>query len=151
MVSANFRLLPVYGGRLQKDAKTMTKDQWIIAVSCAAEAATGLVLLAAPSLLASLLLGVDAVGVATVIGRIGGITLISLAVACWPRTRAGSNAPYFGMLIYSVAVAFILTQAGLAGGTSGVLLWPAVLYHLIMSVLLALALSHRRSVRTSEG
>ncbi len=52
-------------------------------------------------------------------------------MACWPGT------PLLGMLIYSAAVAPYLGYLGLSGAASGLLLWPAVVLHLILSVLLA--------------
>ena len=96
-----------------------------------AEAATGLALLLAPSTVGQLLLGVELTGPATTVARVAGIALIALAVACWPGT------PLLGMLIYSVAVAAYLSYLGLSGAASGLLLWPAVVLHLILSVLLA--------------
>jgi hypothetical protein len=41
-----------------------------------------------------------------------------------------------GLLAYSAAVAVYLAALGL-GGATGVLLWPAVVLHAILSVLLA--------------
>ena len=96
-----------------------------------AEAATGLALLLAPSTVGQLLLGVELTGPATTVARVAGIALIALAVACWPGT------PLLGMLIYSAAVAAYLGYLGLSGAASGLLLWPAVVLHLILSVLLA--------------
>ena len=62
-----------------------------------------------------------------------GIALISLAVACWPGT------PLVGMLAYSAAATLYLAYLGFAGGPVGPLLWPAVVLHLILTVLLARA------------
>ena len=41
------------------------------------------------------------------------------------------------MLIYSGAVALYLAYAGLALGFAGILLWPAVVLHAILTILLA--------------
>ena len=96
-----------------------------------AEAATGLALLVAPSLVARLLLGEDTTGIAVPIARVTGIALIGLGVAC------GSGTPRLGMLIYSAGVAVVLGYAGLVGSASGALLWPAVLAHAVLTALLA--------------
>jgi hypothetical protein len=40
------------------------------------------------------------------------------------------------MLIYSVAAALFLAYLGLAIGLTGVLLWPAVVVHVILAALL---------------
>jgi hypothetical protein len=106
-----------------------------------AEASTGLALILAPSLVGHWLLGVDLTGVAVLVARVAGIALLALAVACWPGT------PLLAMLMYGAAIALYLAYLGLAGGTSGPLLWPAVGLHVVLTA--ALALAHR-SDKTSE-
>ena len=97
------------------------------------EAATGLALLIVPSLAGGLLLGEDLTGIAIPVARVAGIALIALGVACWP------GPPRVGMLTYSAAVTLYLAYLGVAGGLSGILLWPAVVLHAVLSVLLARA------------
>ena len=48
---------------------------------------------------------------------------------------AGRPSPLVGMLTYSVAVTFLLAYIGFAG-SAGVLLWPAIVLHAVLSVLL---------------
>ncbi len=101
------------------------------------ELATGLAFLVVPSLVAQLLLGAELTGIAVPVARVLGIALIALAVACWPGT------PLIGMLTYSVAVALYLAYLGFAGGASGMLLWPVVILHSILTIFLARAvISH---------
>jgi hypothetical protein len=45
------------------------------------------------------------------------------------------------MLTYSVTVTLYLAYIGIAGGPTGILLWPAVVLHLILTILLARALT----------
>ena len=97
----------------------------------AAEAATGLALLVVPSLVGQLLLGEELTGIAAVVARVAGIALISLGLACWP------GPPRVGMLVYSAGVALYLAFSGIAGGAAGILLWPAVALHLILTAALA--------------
>jgi hypothetical protein len=97
------------------------------------EAATGVALLIVPSLVGQLLLGEPLTGVAIPVARVAGIALIGLGIACWP------GPPLIGMLTYSAAVTLYLAYLGLAGGFGGVLLWPAVVLHLLLVALLALA------------
>jgi hypothetical protein len=97
------------------------------------EAATGLVLLIAPSLAGQLLLGDSMAGIAIPVARVAGIALIALGVACWP------GPPLAGMLIYSTGVTLYLAYLGIAGGVAGVLLWPAVALHATLTVLLGRA------------
>jgi hypothetical protein len=95
-----------------------------------AEVATGLGLLIVPSLVGQLLLGEQLAGVAIPVARVCGIALIALGIACWP------GPPLVGMLTYSALVTLYLAYLGFAGGLSGVLLWPAVMLHAILTALL---------------
>jgi len=90
------------------------------------EAATGVALLIVPSLVGQLLLGEPLTGVAIPVARVAGIALIGLGIACWP------GPPLIGILTYSAAVTLYLAYLGLAGGFGGVLLWPAVVLHLLL-------------------
>jgi len=96
-----------------------------------AEAATGLALLIAPALVGQLLLGERLTGIAVPVARVAGIALIALGIACWP------GPPLLGMLSYSALVTLYLSYMGFAEGLAGVLLWPAVTLHLILTTLLA--------------
>ena len=98
------------------------------------EAATGLGLLIVPSLVGRWLLGTELTGVAIPVARVLGIALIALGVACWPGWPA-----LYGMLTYSALAALYLAYAGLGGEFAGKLLWPAVVLHAILTVLLARA------------
>ena len=92
---------------------------------------SGLALLVISCLVGRLLLGEDLAGVAIVVARALGIALIAFGIACSP------GPPRVGMLIYSGAVALYLAYAGLALGFASILLWPAVVLHAILMILLA--------------
>jgi hypothetical protein len=102
----------------------------VFVLAAVSEAATGLALVIVPSLVGRLLLGEELTGVAIAVARVLGIALIALGVACWPGT------PLVGMLTYSAAVTLYLAYVGFAGGLSGILLWPAVVLHVILTALL---------------
>jgi len=104
----------------------------VLTLAAVLEAATGLALLMAPALVARLLLGSEATGVAVPVARVLGIALVALGVACWP-----DRTPLCGMLTYSAGVTLFLGYLGFAGRFTGVLLWPAVIAHLILTALLA--------------
>ena len=94
------------------------------------EAATGLTLLIVPSFVGQLLLGEQLTGVAVPVARVAGIALIALGIACWP------GPPLVGMLSYSVFATLYLAYLGFAGSLTGVLLWPVVVLHVILTALL---------------
>ena len=106
------------------------------------EAATGVALLLVPSLVGQLLLGAELTGIAVTVARVAGIALIALGVACWP------GPPLLGMLIYSAAVTLYLAYLGFAGGATGMLLWPAVVLHAILTALLTRALARGNGTKT---
>ena len=105
----------------------------VLVLAAVSEAATGVALLIVPSLVGQLLFGAELTGMAVPVARVTGIALIALGVACWPGT------PLVGMLTYGVAVTLYLAYVGFAGGLTGILLWPAVVLHGILTVLLVRA------------
>lgn len=106
---------------------------WTLDLAALGEGATGLALLLVPALVGELLFGSALTGMAIPVARVAGIALISLALACW------RSSPLAGMLAYSIAVTFYLAAIGLAGDFTGVLLWPAIALHGLLSLLLARA------------
>ena len=105
----------------------------VLIFAAVGEAATGLGLLIVPSFAAQLLLGDAMVGIAIPFARVAGIALIALGIACWP------GPPFVGMLGYGAAVTLYLAYLGIAGGFSGILLWPAVALHAALTILLGRA------------
>ncbi len=114
----------------------------VLVLAAVSEAATGLALLIVPSLVGQLLLGSELIGIAVTVARVAGIALISLGVACWP------GPPLVGMLTYSVAVTLYLAYLGFGGGLTGILLWPAVVLHVILTALLTRALARGEATKT---
>jgi hypothetical protein len=102
----------------------------ILVFASVGEGATGLALLIVPSLVGQLLLGEDLTGIAIPVARVAGIALTALGIACWPGT------PLLGMLTYCTVVTLNL---GFAGVLTGVLLWPAVALHVVLTILLGRA------------
>lgn len=114
----------------------------VLTLAAIGEAATGLALLIAPSITGQLLLGEALAGMAIPVARVAGIALIALGVACWPGT------PLIGMLTYSAAVTLYLAYLGFAGGAAGVLLWPAVGLHVILTALLTWSSTSDKETKT---
>ena len=104
----------------------------VLIFAAVAELVTGAALLIVPLL--RLLLGDDLSGVAVPVARVAGIALIGLGIACWP------GPPLAGMVTYSAAVTLYLAYLGIGGGATGIFLWPAVAFHLVLSALLGRAL-----------
>jgi hypothetical protein len=105
-----------------------------LALTAIIEAATGLALVIAPSLVGRLLFGAEFTGVANPVARVTGIALLALGVGCWPVSSA-----LCGMLTYSGLVTLYLLYLAIRGEWVGPLLWPVVALHGILTVLLARA------------
>ena len=110
----------------------------ILAFGVVLEVITGLALIFKPAIVIKLLLGVEASGMEMVIGRCFGIGLFGLVFACWPDTQksVSGTAAFRGMLIFNALIAAYLAYLGIAGHLGGVLLWPAVALHAVMTGLL---------------
>src|SRR5882724_7561428 len=106
----------------------------LLTVVAVAEGATGVAFIVMPSVIGRLLLGAELTGVAIPISHVTGIALIALGIACLPRSTA-----LLGMLTYTVLVTPYLFYLGIRGEWVGVLLWPAVILHMILTALLARA------------
>jgi hypothetical protein len=111
-------------------------------LAAVSEAATEVALLMVPSLVGQLLFGAALTGMAMTVARVTGIALIAFGVACWPGTAL------VGMLTYSVAVTLNLAYVGFAGGLTGILLWPAVVLHVILTALLTRAPTSDQETKT---
>ncbi len=113
----------------------------VLVLAAVSEAATGLALLIVPSLVGRLLLGEELTGVAIPVARVAGIALIALGVACWPGPAL------VGMLTYGAVVTLYLAYLGFTG-LAGILLWPAVVLHVILTALLIWASTKDKETKT---
>jgi hypothetical protein len=111
----------------------------LLIVSALLEAGVGIGLLAAPPLVAQVLLGValDAPA-ALAVARIGGAALLALGIACWLAASEAQSCAARGvvsaMVIYNLGAALVLGASGITSHLAGVGLWPAVILHAVMTV-----------------
>jgi len=117
----------------------------VLIVAAVAEGLTGLALLIVPSLVGRLLLGEALSGIAIPVARVAGLALIALGVACCP------GPPLVGMLTYSAFVTLYLAYLGLAAGLTGILLWPAVVLHAILTALLSRVPTKDKEMKNVTG
>ena len=106
----------------------------LLGLTAIIEAATGLALIIAPSLVGRLLFGEELAGIVIPVARVLGIALLALGVCCWPGSTA-----LCGMLTYSALVTLYLLYLGIRGEWVGPLLWPVVVIHALLTALLARA------------
>jgi len=106
----------------------------ILTVAAVLELATGMALVIVPSLIGRLLFGEEFTGIVMPVARVLGIALIALGVGCLPGSTA-----LCGMLTYSGLATLYLLSVAIRGEWVGPLLWPVVVLHGILTVLLAWA------------
>jgi hypothetical protein len=108
-----------------------------VAVAAGVEVATGLVLIIRPSVFVWLLFGAELSGAGLALGRLAGFALLALALACWPGGAADVRSALLALLVFSVLTTVYLAYLGISGALIGILLWPAVALHGVLTILLA--------------
>jgi len=105
------------------------------------EILTALALIIAPAAVAWLILGDRASATGVALGQIAGLVLLSLGVACYPRSLTIGNfdQAVLGMLTYNTLIAIYLIYLGIGGGASGVALGPVAATHAVLALLFAQA------------
>ena len=113
---------------------------WVL-IAAAVEVISGLVLIIRPELFISLLLGAGLTPASEILGRLAGLALLALAVACQPMMNAGgrTGSAVQALLVFSAVTALYLVYVGIHGELVGVLLWPAAATHAGLAILLARA------------
>ena len=109
----------------------------VVVIAAALEAGTGALLLAAPDVLAWLLLGASLSGAGIAVARLCGLALLSFALACWPYGAVVTAQSITALFTYNLLAALYLAYLGAAEGFSGYLLWPVCALHGVMTILLA--------------
>jgi hypothetical protein len=117
----------------------------LLTITAIIEAATGVGMLAAPAVLARLLLGgtLDTPAALTV-ARVAGTALLAISVACW-LSRENGRALVTAMLLYNVFVVGLLLYAALAVALSGFGLWPTIALHLALAFWCMACLRRKRA------
>jgi hypothetical protein len=102
------------------------------------EIATGLALLVDPRFVVALLVGPNTPVEEIPMGRLPGIAILALGLACWPDAdhAASGAAALRAMLVYNVLIALFLAYLYKIGHLGGVLLWPGVVLHAVVALVL---------------
>ena len=125
----------------------------LLTLTALIEAPTGLALLLMPAVVVRLLLGAEISGAGIPLGRVAGVALFALGVACWlARSDAQSCAArgvVSAMALYNIGAVIILGVAGIHSRPTGVVLWPAVVLHAGMTVWCIISLLGNRRRKSS--
>jgi hypothetical protein len=111
-----------------------TRVLWLASI---AEMGTGAFLILAPATVVELLLGLRLSPQGMPLARVAGIALLALGLACWRTATGPASQPAFrGMLLYNALLALYLLWLAAHHHIGGVLLWPAVTFHGVVTLLL---------------
>jgi hypothetical protein len=116
----------------------------VLLFSLLAEGATGFAVALAPGLVAQLLFGSDVASAGVAYGRLLGVSLLALVIACWPSAPAVPRPALNAVLAYNLLAAVYIAYLGVARRPTGILLWPAVAEHALVTLLLATGIRNRR-------
>ena len=110
----------------------------LLAFCAVVEIGTGIALMIAPEMVATLLVRGQMTELTTLLGRCMGIALLALGLACWPQQQVAPPGPaaFRAMFTYSTLIALFLGYVGAVAHLGGPLLWPAVGLHGVMALLL---------------
>jgi hypothetical protein len=111
------------------------KDRTLLTISASLELVTGVAVIAAPGLVARVLFSANLTPGGEAIGRVGGCALLSLAIACWPRSTGDHSQPIKALLLYNLVAACYLGYLGITGEFASPFLLPAAVLHGLLALL----------------
>lgn len=111
----------------------------LLTVTAIFESLTGLNLIAAPALLASLIFGSPLdTPTSVMVGRVAGAALLALGIACWAMRidSLGKAARGFvgAMLFYNIAVILLLVYSLMESVGMGVAFYPVIIVHAMLAI-----------------
>jgi hypothetical protein len=75
--------------------------------------------------------------------RFAGVALIGLGIACLPSKFEGTRqGAVRGLLVFNIGATIFFAWVAVATTFRGVMLWPVVILHAVISIALALSLRH---------
>jgi hypothetical protein len=115
--------------------------KWTIVAATGELVVVGLILLVRPQLFAWLVYGAEFSDAGKALGWLTGIALLVLALATWPTPAATSDpaSSVRAPLAYNLLTTIYFIYVGIGGRLTGILLWPAVAVHAIVSFVLGRA------------
>src|SRR5262245_20733449 len=127
----------------------MTMRRRLLTVAGVVEGLTGLPFFVSPRISTSLLLGAELDAVVLMIGRVSGVALLSLGIACWGARADSGGAARMGTLqaisLYNAGAGLLLVMFAATGGARGPVVWTVGVLHLGFAA--AFAASYRHSAR----
>jgi hypothetical protein len=108
----------------------------LVLLDAGLETVTGVALIADPNYVSRVLLGVGLSSAGIAVGRVAGLGLLSLGLACWPSRAAAIAQITRALVTYNLLITLYLGYLGIGRGFTGYLLWPVVVLHALLTLLL---------------
>lgn len=77
--------------------------------------------------------------------RFAGAALIALGIACLPSNDSAIRQAARTLLIFNIAATIFFASVGVASTLRGVMLWPVVILHAVLAIVLGLSLGREAS------
>ena len=117
------------------------KQRYIVKAAAWLEIVVGIVFITVPDIPCTLLFDAKPEGIGGPLARWIGIGLFALGIACVPSKAAElRRSTVLGLFAFNAGIAILLAWVGLSVAMHGLLLWPVVILHLLISVALLWAL-----------
>lgn len=88
-----------------------------------------------------LIFGTTTEGSGVHFAQLAGIALISLGIACLPSNHAGTRrVAGRTLLVYNIAATIFFAWIGVATTFRGIVLWPVVILHAVLAIVLGMSL-----------
>ena len=118
----------------EKVRTTMKQSTLLVTADLVAEGMTAVVFLAVPASVTALLLGPSLPAEIPVLVRVAGVALGLFVAGLWVARRRGKERPVrFALLGYNVFATLLLAGFGLVYEPVGILLWPVVAIHALIT------------------
>ena len=112
-------------------------QRMLLAIAAVVETLAGLGLILMPDAMIQLLLGGRTDDVGLMIGRVTGVGMLALGVACWgARADSGSAAragTVAAIALYNAGAGGLLVLFAVTGQASGLVVWSVGLFHLALA------------------
>jgi hypothetical protein len=114
----------------------MPTQRQLLTIATLAECLAGLALMVNPDAGLTLLLGAEPGAVGLLVGRIAGVALLALGIACWGARADSGGAAHTGTLraitTYNAGAGLLLIAFVATGKAYGVAVWIAGVLHLAL-------------------
>ena len=125
-----------------QQGRKATWHRTAVLIAAWVEIIVGFSFLLVPNAQSQLIFGVTPEGIGGIWARFAGVALIGLGISCLPANLAGTRQGVRGLLIFNIGATIFFAWVAVATPFQGLILWPVVILHAVLSIALALVSRH---------